>query len=213
MITIEKFVFSAFGENTYLLYDETKECVIVDPGFYEQHEKDEFAYFIDTNNLKPVKLIYTHCHVDHMFGNNFIAETYDLKPIIHKAGLPFIVNGHEHAKMYGFQLEKAIEPEEFIKDGDIIKFGNSELNVVYTPGHADGSVCFVNYPQKFVITGDVLFRDSIGRTDFPTGDFDILMKSIHEKLFTLEDDFTVYSGHGPETSIGYEKVNNPFIKF
>jgi glyoxylase-like metal-dependent hydrolase (beta-lactamase superfamily II) len=213
MITIEKFVFNAFGENTYLLYDETKECVVIDPGCYEQYEKDNFIEFIETNELKLKKLIYTHCHVDHMLGNNFIAETYDLKPIIHKAGLPFLQRGHEIGKGYGFQMEKAIEPEEFIEEGDIIKFGNSELRVVYTPGHADGSVCFINDEQKFVITGDVLFRDSIGRTDFPTGDFDLLMKSIHDKLFTLEDDFTVYSGHGPETSIGYEKVNNPFIKF
>jgi len=213
MITIEKFVFNAFGENTYLLYDETKEAVIIDPGCYEQQEKDELAYFIDTNDLKVVKLIYTHCHVDHILGNNFISETYNIKPEIHEAGLPFLERGQEQAKVYGFNIEKAILPEFYFEDEDLIKFGNSELKVVYTPGHADGSVCFINDSQKFVITGDVLFRDSIGRTDFPTGDFDILMKSIHEKLFTLEDDFTVYCGHGPETSIGYEKVNNPFIRF
>jgi len=213
MITIEKFVFNAFGENTYLLFDETKEAVIIDPGCLEKHEEDEITNFIDTNNLKLVRLLYTHCHVDHIFGNNFIANTYKIKPEVHQAAIPFIANGHEHAKMYGFEIEKAIQPESFFEDGDIIKYGNSELHVVYTPGHADGSVCFINYPEKFVITGDVLFKDSIGRTDFPTGDFDVLMKSIHEKLFTLDDNFTVYSGHGPKTSIGYEKVNNPFIGF
>ena len=115
--------------------------------------------------------------------------------------------------MYGFSIDAPIEPERFIEDNEIVKFGNSELKALYTPGHVDGSLCFVNYPQKFVITGDVLFKDSIGRTDFPSGDFDLLMESIHTRLFTLPDDFTVYSGHGPETRIGYEKLNNPFIRF
>jgi glyoxylase-like metal-dependent hydrolase (beta-lactamase superfamily II) len=213
MITIEKFVFNGFGENTYLLYDETKECIIIDPGCYTEPEKRGFAEFIDQNGLKPVKLIYTHCHVDHVLGNNFIVETYGLKPVIHKAALPFLENAHQQARVYGFEIEEAIQGENFLEEGDVIKFGNSELKIVYTPGHADGSVCFISQADRFVITGDVLFRDSIGRTDFPTGNFDVLMKSIHEKLFTLDDDFTVYSGHGPETSIGYEKINNPFVKF
>jgi glyoxylase-like metal-dependent hydrolase (beta-lactamase superfamily II) len=213
MITIEKFVFNPFQENTYMLHDETKECIIIDPGCYEQSENEDFRKFIDTNELKPVKLVYTHCHVDHILGNNFIANTYNLKPEIHRAGLPFLNDVHKHGEMYGFTIEKCIPPEKFIEQGDSIHFGNSELTAVYTPGHVDGSLCFINYPQKFVIAGDVLFRDSIGRTDFPTGDFDLLMESIHNQLFTLEDDFTVYCGHGPETSIGYEKVNNPFIRF
>ncbi|MBC8489440.1 MAG: MBL fold metallo-hydrolase [Bacteroidetes bacterium] len=213
MITIEKFAFNPFQVNTYILSDETKECVIIDPGCYEPSEEKMLSQYIASKNLKPVKLLYTHCHVDHIFGTNYIARTYGLKPVIHKAGLPFHTNGHEHARMYGFEIEPVIEPVDFIEDGDIIKFGNSELKVVYTPGHADGSICFINYPQKFIITGDVLFRDSIGRTDFPTGNFDILIESIHNKLFILDDDFTVYSGHGPETSIGYEKVNNPYARF
>lgn len=213
MITIEKFVFNPFQENTYLLYDETGECVIIDPGCYGTSEQDQLLELIATKNLKPVKLIYTHCHVDHILGNNFIAETYNLKPEIHEAGLPFLKRGHEQGIAYGFEMPESILPEKYIAHGDVVKFGNSELKVVYTPGHADGSVCFINDDQKFVITGDVLFRDSIGRTDFPTGDFDVLMKSIHEQLFTLDDAFTVYCGHGPETTIGYEKVNNPFIRF
>lgn len=213
MITINKFVFNAFHENTFLLYDETKSCVIIDPGCYEEDEKIQLQNFIESKNLKPERLIYTHCHVDHVLGNNFVAETYNLKPEIHKAGLEFLVNAQKQGMVYGFQIEQCIEPESFIEHEDTIKFGNSELKAVYTPGHADGSLCFVNNANRFVITGDVLFRDSIGRTDFPTGDFDILMQSIHEKLFTLEDDFTVYCGHGPETTIGYEKVNNPFIRF
>jgi len=213
MITIEKLVFNPFQENTFVLFDETKECIIIDPGVYEEHEKKHLQDYISANGLKPKKQIYTHCHIDHILGNNFIIKTYGLKPEIHKAGLPFLLRGHEQGKIYGFQMEENAATDLFIEEGDIIKFGNSELKVVYTPGHADGSICFISDDQKFVITGDVLFRDSIGRTDFPTGDFDLLMQSIHQKLFTLEDDFTVYCGHGPETSIGYEKVNNPFIRF
>lgn len=213
MITIEKFVFNPFQENTYVLYDETGECAIIDPGCFEKSEEEELAGFISDKKLKPVRLIYTHNHGDHMFGNNFVCETYGLKPEIHKEGLPFFLGAQEQGKMYGFSVDAPIEPERFIEDNEIVKFGNSELKALYTPGHVDGSLCFVNYPQKFVITGDVLFKDSIGRTDFPSGDFDLLMESIHTRLFTLPDDFTVYPGHGPETRIGYEKLNNPFIRF
>jgi hydroxyacylglutathione hydrolase len=213
MIQIEKFIFNPFSENTYLLYDETSECIIIDPGCYDHHEKKILEEFIQAKKLKPVRQIFTHCHVDHIFGTNYIFKTYNLKPEIHKAALPFLVNGHEYGRMYGFEMSKVVEPRSFISEGDKIKFGNGELDVVYTPGHANGSVCFINYPQKFVITGDVLFRDSIGRTDFPTGDFDLLMESIRSKLFVLDDDFTVYSGHGEETTIGHEKANNPFIRF
>ncbi len=213
MITIEKFVFNPFQENTYILFDETGECIIIDPGCMDQREQNEIAVFISSRKLKPIRLIYTHCHIDHVVGNNFICETYDLKPEIHKAGLSFFQNSHKQAKIYGFEMSPNIEPGHFIEHGERIQFGNSELRAVYTPGHVDGHLCFINESQKFVITGDVLFKDSIGRTDFPTGDFDKLMESIHQQLFTLDDDYLVYCGHGPETRIGYEKVNNPFIRF
>ncbi len=213
MIQIEKFAVNPFQENTYVLHDETRECIIIDPGFYEDHERTELATYVSANDLKPVRLIYTHCHVDHVLGNNFICNAYDLLPEMHPEGLPFLQHIQAQARNYGFHTETPIEPRTFIEHGDLVRFGNSELKAVYTPGHVDGHLCFIHYPQKFVITGDVLFRDSIGRTDFPTGDFDRLMDSIHNQLFTLEDDFTVYCGHGPETTIGYEKVNNPFIRF
>jgi len=213
MVSIEKFVFSPFAENTYILYDESSDCIIIDPGCYEPREENLLVDFINFKKLNPVKQIFTHCHVDHIFGANFVFNKYGLKPEIHKAALPFIINGPQQASFYGFDMPKIAEPGAFIAEGDKIKFGNSELDVVYTPGHADGSICFINYPDKFVITGDVLFRESIGRTDFPTGDFDLLMESIRTKLFVLDDDYIVYSGHGEETTIGYEKLNNPFINF
>jgi hydroxyacylglutathione hydrolase len=213
MVSIEKFIFNPFSENTYLLFDEAGKCIIIDPGCFDKQEENLLVDFINLNNLKPIKQIFTHCHVDHIFGTNFLFSKYDLKPEIHKAALPFLQNGHQQARMYGFETPKIVEPDSFIHEGDKIKFGNSELDVVYTPGHADGSICFINHAQKFVITGDVLFRESIGRTDFPTGDFNVLMESIRTKLFVLDDDFIVYSGHGEETTIGHEKMNNPFIRF
>lgn len=212
MITVEKFVFSPFYENTYVLYDEFGECVVIDPGCFEPAEENELADFISGNNLKPVRQIFTHCHIDHIFGANFIFGKYHIKPEIHKAAMPFLLRAGEQARVYGFEMQKVVQPENFIEEGDKMKFGNSELEVVYTPGHADGSVCFINHPQKFVITGDVLFQGSIGRTDFPTGDFDLLMKSIREKLYILPDDFTVYAGHGESTTIGSEKRSNPFVR-
>ena len=213
MIKIEKFVFNPFQENTFVIYDETKECLIIDPGCMDRHECSEMTVFISAKGLKPVRLLYTHCHVDHVVGNNFVCENYELKPELHKAGLPFLKESPRHGQIYGFDIPQPVLPENFLEHGDIIQFGHSELKVVYTPGHVDGHVCFINEKQHFVITGDVLFKDSIGRTDFPTGDFDKLMNSIHSQLFTLDDDYKVYCGHGQETSIGYEKVNNPFIKF
>ncbi|MBN1339766.1 MAG: MBL fold metallo-hydrolase [Bacteroidales bacterium] len=212
MITVEKLVFNPFQENTYIVYDETKECIVVDPGCYDSYEEGQLHRFISSFDLKPVCLINTHCHIDHILGNNFIVNKYDLQQCIHKAGLNFLRDAHNHAKIYGIHPDPVNGPVRFLEDGDLVEFGQSSLQVLYTPGHADGSVCLLSKNDRFVITGDVLFRDSIGRTDFPTGDFDLLMQSIHDKLFVLDDDFTVYPGHGPETSIGYEKVNNPFIR-
>lgn len=213
MITVSKFVFNPFQENTFLLYDETGACVILDPGCYDPAEKESLQQFIEAKKLKPERLLYTHCHVDHILGNNFICDTYGLKPEMHPESLPFFEKGPRQGEVYGFQLDAVRGPASFINHGDQVTFGDSVLKAVYTPGHVDGSLCFICEAQKFVITGDVLFKDSIGRTDFPTGDFDLLMNSIHTHLFTLDDAYTVYCGHGPETSIGYEKVNNPFIRF
>ena len=211
MVNIHKFIFNLFQVNTYILYDETKECVIIDPGCTEKNEQDILVKFIEDQNLTPVKLLFTHTHVDHIMGSQFITDRYNLKPMLHKGGMPFLERYKDTALSYGVEAGNNPEYGEFIQDGDVIKFGNSQLKVLYTPGHADGSVCFVNEEDRFVLVGDVLFKQSIGRTDFPTGDFDILQKSIREKLYPLPDDYTVYPGHMSETTIGFEKRNNPFI--
>ena len=212
MISVERFVFNAFAVNTFLLYDDSGECIIIDAGCYEEKEKKEVKDFLENNKLRLVRNVNTHCHIDHILGNGFIAETFGIFPEYHKASIPFFFTAKEIATSFGYKLNHIPEPKGYLDEGHSVTFGRSKLEVLYTPGHADGSVCFYSREQGFVITGDVLFRDTIGRTDLPTGDFNLLMSSIHEKLFTLPDETIVYPGHGPETTIGYEKINNPFIR-
>jgi glyoxylase-like metal-dependent hydrolase (beta-lactamase superfamily II) len=212
MIRIKLFTFNAFSENTYILSDETGECVIVDAGCYEEQEQQELVNYIEGHKLKPVHNILTHCHIDHILGIAFIAGKFDLLPEYHKESEPFLVSAGEIAGSFGYQLKSIPGPKGFLDESKPVLFGTSSLKVLYTPGHADGSVCFYNAKDGFVITGDVLFRETIGRTDLPSGNFDLLMSSIRQKLFTLPDETVVYPGHGPETTIGFEKVNNPFIR-
>jgi glyoxylase-like metal-dependent hydrolase (beta-lactamase superfamily II) len=212
MLRIQKFIFNAFQVNCYILVEESGECVIIDAACYENNEKQEVKDFIEKNNLKLVRNLNTHCHIDHIFGNSFIAKTFGISPEYHEDSVPLLVPASEIAGSFGYTINDIPAPAGYLKDNEKITFGTSVLEVLHTPGHADGSVCFYNRQQGFVITGDVLFRDTIGRTDLPSGNFDLLMKSIREKLFTLPDKTIVYAGHGPETTIGYEKLNNPFIR-
>ncbi|MCC9166657.1 MBL fold metallo-hydrolase [Pontibacter harenae] len=204
--------FNPFSENTYLLHDETKECVVVDPGCYEQEEKDQLKAYIEKQGLKVVRLLNTHCHIDHVLGNQFVADTYGVPLEIHEEDLQTLRAVPAYAPSYGFPKYNEVLPATFLKEGDTVKFGNIELEVYFTPGHAPGHVVFYNTAQKVCIGGDVLFRQSIGRTDLPGGDFDTLIQSIKNKLFTLPDEVVVYPGHGPETTIGHEKKNNPFLR-
>lgn len=211
MIEIKKFVFNGFEENTWVLYDETKACVIIDPGCSTPAEQQELDDFIRIRNLKPVGVYNTHLHIDHMFGNEYVMNKYNLKLLIHPDGVHFLNTAVGFASVFGYDLQGVPAHQGEMREGEVIRFGNSELEVIETPGHAAGSFCFINRPQKFVIVGDVLFRGSIGRTDLPSGDFDQLMDSIKNKLFSLGDDFLVYCGHGPETTIGEERRENPFL--
>ena len=211
MISIHYFTFNGFQENTYILFDETKECVIIDPGCYSNEEEQELDKFITENELIPIKLLNTHCHIDHVLGNSFVASKYNIGLEIHENDLPTLHATPEYGHTFGFNIDKSPEPTTLLKDGDVIKFGNSELNVLYAPGHSAGHIIFVAQEEKFVINGDVLFQGSIGRTDLPGGDYNTLIESIKTKLLTLDDDFTVYSGHGPSTTIGFERSQNPFL--
>lgn len=211
MITVHYFIFNAFQENTYILYDETKECVIIDPGCYSNEEEQTLVNFITKNDLTPVKLLNTHCHIDHVLGNSFVASKYNIGLEIHENDLPTLHATPEYGHTFGFNIDKSPEPTTFLRDGDTVKFGNSELEVLFVPGHSAGHLVFVGRDEKFVINGDVLFQGSIGRTDLPGGDYNTLIQSIKAKLLTLDDDFTVYSGHGSSTTIGYERASNPFL--
>ena len=211
MPQIKRFIFNLFQVNTYILYDESGECVIIDAGCYGVSEEEEIAGFVEKSGLKPVRLLNTHSHIDHITGNMFISRKYGLKLEAHPDGGHFVRHAPEDAAVFGFDDIEPLMPEVALTEGGLIRFGNSELEIIETPGHAAGSVCFINHQGKFVITGDVLFRQSIGRTDLFSGDFDTLVDSIRNKLFTLPKDYTVYPGHGPETSIGIEMYSNPFL--
>jgi len=211
-MTIASFVFNMFQENTYVLYDETRECVIIDPGCFDKSEQNELIEFISSKNLKPVKLINTHCHVDHIIGNKFVHEKFSLKPVMHRGEVQALKAAPSYAEMFGVNITASPMPEEYFDEGDKVVFGNTELEVLFTPGHSPGEVSLFCRKEKILIAGDVLFQMSIGRTDLPGGDYNTLIQSIKQKLFPLGDDVKVYPGHGPETTIGLEKVNNPFLR-
>ena len=211
MVKVVTFTFNPFQENTYLLHDETKECIIFDPGCSNSAEKKELTDYIEQNDLKPVRLINTHCHLDHIFGNKFIAEKYNLSLEIHRGEIPVLKHAPQSAAMFGINVEPSTEPSIFIEEGDIITFGNAKLKALLTPGHSPASLSFYCAEDNFIIAGDVLFHNSIGRTDLPGGDFNTLINSIRTKLFVLPDETKVYPGHMQATTIGFEKAHNPFL--
>ena len=212
MIQIQSFVFNPFSENTYILSDETKEAIIVDPGCYEPKEYQVLNDFIKENDLKPVGIYNTHAHIDHVLGVARLKNTHQIPFALHQLDEPLLRAVKTYAPNYGFPTFDEPTVERWLEAGETVKFGNSTLKVVFVPGHAPGHVAFVNDAQKFVIGGDVLFRQSIGRTDLPGGDMNTLLSSIRSHLFTLPDDYTVYAGHMQPTTIGFEKKHNPFLK-
>ncbi len=212
MCNVAIFTFNPFQENTYVLFDETNECVIIDPGCLTEAEEKTLTDFIESKNLKPVKLINTHAHLDHIFGNAFVAKKYNLGLEIHKGELLFLQNGQASAARFGLKMAPSPAPSHFIEEGELIKFGNTELKTLFTPGHSPASISFYCEKGNFVIGGDVLFRQSIGRTDLPGANHQTLLHSIRTQFFTLDDDVKVFSGHGGATTIGHEKQYNPFLQ-
>lgn len=204
--------FNPFEENTYLIYDESKECVIIDPGCLDSDEKNRLSDTIARIGLRPVRLINTHCHLDHIFGNRFVAEKYGLSLEIHSGEIPVLERAPQAAMLYGIPYpELSPAPGKFIEDAERIEFGNTRLEAILTPGHSPASLSFFCEEHNFLIAGDVLFYGSIGRTDLPGGDYDTLIESITQKLLPLGDAVQVYPGHGPSTSIGFERLHNPFL--
>ncbi|MFT3949172.1 MAG: MBL fold metallo-hydrolase [Agriterribacter sp.] len=211
MLAVKVFIFSPLRENTYVLYNERRECIIIDPGCYYDFELDELTSFIDNNGLTPRLLLNTHCHLDHVFGNKQIAEKYGLKPHLHEKEKIVLDNAAVAGLRWNLPFDNYAGDVIYLRENDIVRLADDELEVFFTPGHSPGSIVFYSKKQGFVIGGDVLFRMSIGRTDLPGGDHQTLLNSIREKLFVLPDDIKVYSGHGDPTTIGFEKRNNPFL--
>ncbi len=210
---IESFTYNAFQENTYVAINEsTKECIIFDPGCSNPNENSRFLKALEGLALKPVRLINTHCHIDHVLGNKLIAEKFDLKLEAHKGEVPVLASCVQVSQMYGIKYDPSPLIQSYIEEGDKIILGAHVFDIVFTPGHSPASLCFIHHESKQVIGGDVLFHGSIGRTDLPGGNFNTLISSINDKLMILPDDYTIYPGHGPSTTIGFERANNPFLQ-
>lgn len=213
MIKIEKFTFNPFYENTYILWDKvTKEAMIVDPGCSDDFEEKTIESFVAEKKLKVKYLINTHCHIDHILGNAFIKETYNPRFLAPEEDIFLIENAVEQGKMFGLKVKKSPKPDELLSEKLDIQLGNIIGRLLYTPGHSPGEYCILFEEDKLCISGDVLFYESIGRTDLWKGDYETLINSIRTKLFVLPDDTKVYPGHGETTTIGYEKKNNPFLQ-
>lgn len=210
MLIVKSFVFNPFQENTYVIHDETKACSIIDPGCYEKHEKQELVDYISANSLHVKSLLNTHCHIDHILGNFFVKERYKVELCINEIEEPYLQAAKAYASNYGFNQYEPAEPDVYLKEGEFITVGNQKLKIIFVPGHSPGHLAFYHEETKSLIAGDVLFYNSIGRFDLPGGNGDVLINSIQQELFALPDDVIVYPGHGPETTIGFEKRTNPF---
>jgi len=212
-MNLYKLVFNPFQENTYVLADETGEALIIDNGCSNDNEHNKLDAFLKEKNLTPVLLLNTHCHIDHIFGIAKAKERYQIEFAAHSADNYLLEKAADSAAFYGVKFENVSLPNRYLDNEETIRFGNSELKILPVPGHTPGHVAFYSEKYNFVLTGDVLFKGSIGRTDLPGGDYDTLIKSIQEKLLSLPEDTKVYPGHGPESSIHFEAVNNPFLDF
>ncbi|HZY82560.1 MAG TPA: MBL fold metallo-hydrolase [Cyclobacteriaceae bacterium] len=210
MLSIQTLTFNPFQENTYVLYDETAEAVIVDAGCYDREEEKELSDFIESKKLKVKALINTHSHIDHILGAYYVKDKYKIPLYVHRLDEQTLRSGKVVAQMYGIDHYTEVTPDGYLSEGDQVKFGNQSFEILFLPGHAPGHVGFYHPEQKVLMGGDVLFYRSIGRTDLPGGDYDTLIESIHKKIFTLPDDVVVYAGHGPTTTVKDEKVENPF---
>lgn len=212
MIKVHTFTFNPYQENTYLLVNENKDCIIIDPGMHNASEEQHFTNYIETHQLQPILLLNTHCHIDHVLGNKFVHDQWGLIPSFHEGEVPNLVSVDNYAPQMGIRYETSPIPKEFIQEGDRITFGHHRLEAIFAPGHSPAHLCFYNEEFQFLIGGDVLFRTSIGRTDLPGGNHQLLLDNIKNKLYTLPDNTVVYPGHGPTSTIGYEKENNQFIR-
>ncbi len=211
MLNVEKFVVNPLQENTYVVSDESGECVFIDPGFHFDVEHSEIIKYVADKKLKPVMIANTHCHFDHIMGVEFVRRQYEIPFRAHPDDAFWVGKAIEQGQMFGFEMEPVREPDSFFQEGEKLKVGNASFEIIHVPGHSPGHVVFYAAEEGILIGGDVLFYGSIGRTDLPGGDHQTLVSNIKNLLFTLPDDTKVYCGHGPETTLGFEKYSNPFL--
>jgi glyoxylase-like metal-dependent hydrolase (beta-lactamase superfamily II) len=211
MIRIKKFTFNPFQENSYVLINDKNECIVVDPGCFNANEENELSNYIEVEGLTPIYLINTHFHIDHVLGNSFVAEKYNIPVTAFNSEIDMPAMAERSAELYGIPYKSSPKPTHFLAEGDTIDFGSSQLKVLFVPGHSPDHIVLVCEAEDFMIGGDVLFKGSIGRTDLPGGNHHDLIDNIESKIFTLKESIKVFSGHGPETTIGVEKNTNPFF--
>lgn len=209
---IKSFTFNPFEENTYVIYDNSNKCIIIDPGCYTEDEKKTLRNFIDNKKLEPVKLINTHCHIDHILGNKFVHDQWGVELYMHRKDVTLLKSSEDIAKMYGFRDYVIYSSQKhFLNEGDRFTFGESHLEILFTPGHSPGHICLYSEDNNLIIAGDLIFHKSIGRTDLAGGDYNTLINSIKNKIFPLSNETQILCGHGPSTNLGYEKEHNPFL--
>jgi hydroxyacylglutathione hydrolase len=211
MITIKRLEFNPFRENTYIVSDDTGECLVIDPGCQEPEEREMLLTHFKEHGLKPVKIVNTHCHIDHILGVAFLHEKFGLPFLIHPKEVPLLTASVAQGEFFGLEVQTPPAPTGLLNEGDRVTFGRSAFEVIHIPGHSPGGIVLLNRDQPCLFSGDVLFQGSIGRTDLPGGDYDSLVNSIRQKLFTLNPEIRVYPGHGPDTTIGIEQRTNPFF--
>ena len=212
MLTVKSFEFNPVQENTYVLFTQKDACCIIDPGCYFGNERTALKEFVEQQGLSPNLLLNTHCHLDHVFGNKFVYDTWDLPLHLHEKEQPVLARAAEAGLAWGMPFENYRGELVFIAPGQKITIGEDQLDILFLPGHSPGSIGFYSKEQGFIIGGDVLFRGGIGRTDLPGGDHATLLRSIRERLWPLPDETVVYPGHGEPTTIGWERAHNPFLK-
>ncbi len=209
---VKSFTFNPFQENTYIVYDNSKECIIIDPGCYTNAEERQIEDFIIKEKLVPVKLINTHCHIDHILGNKFVHETWGLQLNMHTQEVPVLESADATSKMYALDNFKGSNyPKTFLNENEKIIFGETTLSILFTPGHSPGHICLYSKKNNMLISGDLIFKGSIGRTDLPGGDYNTIIQSIKSKIIKLPNETKLFCGHGPSTCLENEKKNNPFL--
>lgn len=208
---VEKFVFGPFAENTYIAYVDTGECIIIDPGTTNDAEKQQLKDFFNKHSLKPVRLINTHCHLDHILGNKWVKEEYGLLPEFHEKEVENVKFADEMAPNMGIEPPQSPYPERYLSENDEITLGSQKIKLIFSPGHSPGHLILAPEGEDYVISGDVIFEAGVGRTDLPGGNYETLMQTIKDKILSMEDSIKLLPGHGPQTTVGFERNNNPFV--